>query len=228
MLISLCIPIHNRTHDFRKVLPYLLEAANYSPPIEIVVVDYNSQDDLRGYMRKAMEADLEHSNSITYKRYTGRDHYHMAHARNLSVLASHGKYFTISSADIYFTYDFFADVRSMLAKHQYDWLYDQRYKGVIVCKRDEFIAAGGYDERFEFYGPEDRDLHDRLLRRGLSVGVMLGGQVKVIETPNKEKVKNYRLPLSKREMKERMHPIYFENCENKVMVANPEGWGRWT
>ena len=47
MLISLCLPCHNRTHDLKRVMPYLLGAANFSPPVEIVVIDYNSQDDLR-------------------------------------------------------------------------------------------------------------------------------------------------------------------------------------
>ena len=29
----------------------------------------------------------------------------------------------------------------------------------LLCVKDDFIAIGGYDERFDlYYGPEDRDL----------------------------------------------------------------------
>jgi len=205
-----------------------MDTANFSPPVEIVILDYNSPDDCREYVKRAMQVfDLDERNSITYRKYTGRDHYHMAHARNLSVRAATGEYIVITAADIYFALDVIEIVRDELAEHQYIWLYDQRYKGVIVCQRREFVAAGGYDERFEFYGPEDRDLHDRLLRRCGKNNILPRGLVHVIETPNEDKVKNYREPLSKREMSQKMHPIYLANVASRVLVANPEGWGKW-
>jgi len=232
MLISLCLPCHNRTHDLKLVMPYLIGTANFSPPVEIVVINYNSQDDLHAYMTRILETPLADGNSIVYKRYIGRNHYHMAHARNLSVLASSGDYFVITSADIYFEPHFIRAARNMLELYDYTWLYDERYCGVIVCKREEFIAAGGYDERFEFYGPEDRELDARLRRRGGKVsaglpGVLPAGLVHVFPTPNSDKVKGYRLPLSKREMHEVGLEILTENNANGVLVANPEGWGKW-
>ncbi len=227
MLISLCIPCHARTSDLKRVMPFLLVAANYSPPVEIVVVDYTSPDDLREFMGKVMNSYLERGNIIVYRHYGKRDYYHMAHARNLSVMAASGEYIVISSADIILAENFFAKIRSILEETGADWLQPRRYQGVIVCKRSEFIAAGGYDERFEYYGPEDRDLALRLERRGLKKGRYPSNLLTVLYTPREEKARNYRIRSLWR-MKDEMHKIFKENIANGVLVAN-EGveWGAW-
>jgi hypothetical protein len=104
----------------------------------------------------------------------------------------------------------------------------RRYKGILVCQREEFVAAGGYDERFEFYGAEDKDLEARLTRRGGKFGLMPDGAARVIRTPQEAKLRNYRLPLSKKEMIERAHVILDQNNAAGTMVANVgREWGRW-
>jgi GT2 family glycosyltransferase len=108
------------------------------------------------------------------------------------------------------------------------WMRGKHYKGILCCQREEFVAAGGYDERFELYGAEDRDLEARLRRRGGKFGLVPDGLVSVIRTSNKDKVKNYRLNLSKREMSRRNHKILDENNANGVLVANEsKEWGSW-
>ena len=226
MIVSLCIPVHNRTYDLKQTMPYLIAAANASPPVEIVILDYNSPDDLAEYI-----AGLNHK-MISYVKYTGRDHYHMAHARNLSVKASVGEYIVTMSADIYPAKEFIQTIREML-KDGYIWMHGKRYTGVIVCQRQEFMAAGGYDERFEFYGPEDTDLAARLIRRRGRFG-LLPPLLDVIPTSDDDKVKNYRLEafkghqLFKREMYKLMLPIYTENNEKGLLVANEgQQWGQF-
>jgi len=217
-LISLCVPVHNRTFDLKMVMPGWIEAANNSPPVEIVVLDYNSTDDLYEYIQSL------NNQNITYRKYSGRSYYHMAHARNLSVLASSGEYVSIMSADIYVTTNFISTLREKIATGCV-WMYG-RHAALITLKRDEFIAAGGYDERFEFYGPEDKDLNDRLRRRGL-VPCWFPNVFGYNKTFDEEKTKNYRLKITRREMAEMMYVIYRENIANKVLVANPNGWGSW-
>lgn len=227
MVISFCIPVHNRTYDLKRIMPYLVRAANTSPPVEIVIFDYNSPDDLADYIEMIRETlPLKVGNRLTYTRYTGREYYHMAHARNLSVKASAGEIIIILSADIYPAREFVQVVRELL-RDGYVWMHGKLYTGAIICQRREFMDAGGYDERFEFYGPEDTDLDDRLTRRGGEFGRLPANLLNVIVTPDEEKIKNYRLPLSKREMHQRMKPIYEENRAAGLLVANQgREWGQ--
>lgn len=229
MLISICAPCHNRTYDLKKALPTWIEAANASPPVEIVVLDYNSPDDLQEYI-ETMKDKLTEGNLLKCPKYTERNYYHMAHARNLSVLATSGKYFIQTSTDNLMSLDFITEIRQVLMiDPDIGWITIRNNEGVIVMNKQNFIDAGGYDERFEFYGPEDKDLNLRLVRRGLSVWTLPLCYLHAIKTPNEEKVKGYRLPITKKEMSKLMIPIYYENIDNNVLIAN-EGkeWGKWT
>lgn len=221
MKISICVPCHNRTYDLKKALPTWIDAANASPPVEIVVLDYNSPDDLQEYI-KGM-------GNVLCPKYTGRNYYHMAHARNLSVLATTGEWFIQLHTDCIMRPDFIFTLRMMLKYPEYKWMTVKNNEGVMIMKKRDFIDTGGYDERFEFYSPEDKDLRDRLVRRGMDCWFTFSPwYVKAIYTPNEEKIKNYRLSLSKRDMAKMMSPIYHKNIENNVMVANAGiEWGKW-
>lgn len=228
VLISFCIPCMNRTHDLKKTMPSLVAAANASPPVEIAVLDYNSQDDLAVYMKKILlaEAALDRNVWVLYNKYTGRDHYHQTHAWNLAVLASSGKYICIMGADAIPSENYVAEARKLIADGCV-WMRGSRYKGILVCARQEFVSAGGYDERFEFYGKEDRDLEGRLARRGTKFGLMPSGLVTTIRTPNSDKLRNYRGRLTKKEMSGINKPIWLENEARGVLVANEgAGWGQ--
>ncbi len=227
-VISICIPCMNRTYDLKKVMPSLIKMANTSPPVEIVILDYNSQDDLAEYIESVKEKRLLlNGSTLLYVKCAGRGHYHMAHARNLSVLVSSGEYIVISSADIFLDENFINIVRGLIDTHNFVWMCGEKHKAVIVCQKKEFVDAGGYDERFEFYGGEDRDLYTRLQKRGKRFGMYPARLVKVIHTPGEIKVKNYRLKLSKHEMIKRGRAIYSENLANDVLVANKgKKWGQ--
>jgi len=228
MLISICIPCMNRAHDLKRTMPSLIAAANASPPVEIAVLDYNSGDDLREYVCKVRWTEpLDWQTPITYRRYTGRDYYHLAHGYNLAVRASTGEYCAIMGTDAVVAPGYIAAVRKLIAEGAV-WMRAKDYKGIIVIQRQEFIDAGGYDERFEFYGGEDKDLEARLRRRGAKFGLMPQGLVHTLRTPDSEKTRNYRLPLSKREMMQRGAAIRAENNERGVLIANEgKGWGSW-
>ena len=218
MLISFCIPIHNRLHDLKQTMPYLITAAQASPPVEIVTLDYGSTDGLTYYVNGLPD--------VTYHRYDS-DYFHKAHAFNLACLSSKGEYFVLLGADACPHRDYIKTIRELITQGCI-WMRANELCGIIAYQREEFISAGGYDERFEFYGPEDRDLEARLQRRGGKFGLIPNGLMQVIPTSNEDKVKNYRLKLSKREMSKLMRPIYEENQANGVLVANEgRAWGQW-
>lgn len=217
-MISLCVPVMNRLDDLRQVLPALLRAAEASPPIEIAVLDYNSSDGLADYIR--------YNPSVTYRRYEGRDTYHMAHARNLSVRISRGDYVLISSADIIVKPAFLEAIRREIAQGAV-WTHgSERFVGVLCIQRDEFMAAGGFDERFELYGKEDKDLLARLERRG-KPHAQVPDALELIYTPWEKKLANYRI-RSRNAARRANKPVYEQNMRDGVLVANAgKEWGAW-
>ena len=227
MLISYCIPCMNRTYDLKKTLPLTIQAANQSPPVEIVVLDYNSQDDLRDYFFDTFDTtELAEGNFLEYKRYGARDTYHMAHAQNLAMLAGSGEYLVNTAADVVLSLDFFSTIRSLIRRHSdIVWMMSKRH-GMPVIRKDEFIAAGGHDERLEFYGKTDRDLHSRLWRRNKGFIMYPSEILTVIPTSRAEKFKNYSMK-SAHGMKVLNKQVYEENMRNKVLTVNPDGWGKY-
>ncbi len=218
--ISFCIPVHNRLDDLKRSMPYFIAEKDESPPLEICILDYNSTDGLAEYLE---------DKPVTYAKYTGRNYYHMAHARNLSVLMAHGKYISIMSADIHPLGKFASTVRKIIDVWEPDWLYSTFHPAVLVMKKDEFISAGGYDEDYEYYGKEDKDLHNRLLRRGLFQFNFPNNLFEVEYTEMEEKLKNYRGNPSRWRMHITTKKIFERNEKSGILVANQgKEWGSWT
>ena len=231
-VISICIPAMNRTEDLKEIMPGLIEVANACPPVEIVILDYNSSDGLGEYVGSVQASvELKYGSSISYRRYEGSQYYQMAHARNLSVLASVGEYVLISSTDIRISEKYLKAIRAYVANglDSYRWIRPRdSFVGCICVKREEFIAAGGFDERFVGYGKEDKDLRDRLLRRGLNPYTFPESGLSLIYTPWPKKVANYDPALGgRRGMHKRSLAVYEENCAVSALVANSDGWGSW-
>ena len=229
MIISYCVPCHNRAYDLKIVMPSLIEAANASPPVEIAILDYNSPDDLAEYMAHTIKtAKLKGGNIISYKKYAKGKYYSQGHARNLNVLASIGEFVLISGADHILDESYFEVIRELLKGGDRVWLYPSgKGGGIFGCDRKEFIEAGGFDERLKYYGKEDKDLVLRLRRRGEKNARVPIRLTTVIRTPKSKKYKDLQPDLSKKEMDEYSRAVYDENIANKVLVANKAGWGSW-
>lgn len=224
MLISYCLPCHKRTSDLVQALPFVVKAAEADGATEIVVVDYaNPKEGTIWPIVGRIQEDIP----VYVRIYTERDHFHMSHARNLSIRSAGGVYVVIGSSDLCPQPDFFKSIRKRIVETGATLLKpaDDTYRGVIVCKRSELIAAGGYDERIEMYGAEDKDLQARLERRGVSTAYY-EPYLAMIRTTNDQKVANYRLKLTKTEMMAHGDLVYRANVAAGQLVAN-EGvpWG---
>lgn len=228
MIISFCIPNHNRTHDLKQTMPYLIQAANASPPVEIFVLDYNSPDDLQDYMTSIKETvKLEEGNEIHCRKYHGRDYFHNSHAFNLAVLGSKGEYCIILGTDAIPSKNYVNIVRERISDGCL-WMRSDRLLGILTIKKEEFIACGGYDERIELYGGNDRDLDARLIRRELKFGFIPREAMRIIPTPNEIKVRDYRIKGNKGQLSRMMRPYVEENERNKVLTVNDGvNWGSW-
>jgi hypothetical protein len=229
MLISICTPVMKRLDDLKRVMPYRLQAARVSLPVEFVILNYNSQDGLEDYVIGELSDQCYKAGVLlTYRRYMAREHYHQAHAYNLAAMSAHGQYICIMGADTYPSVDYFPVIREMEREGCY-WMEDKRYKGAVCVKWVTFQSIGGYDERFEFYGAEDRDLAIRLSRLGVKKGTLPKGLIGNIPTPDEIKMANYRLKMSKRESSRKMREVFDENFNNNVIVVNQgKRWASWS
>ena len=233
MIISLCLPCKNRTPDLRVALPAMIRAANASPPVEICVLNYNSDDDLDEYI--ATVNGLKEPNRLIYAKCTGRQYFHQAHSRNLAYRMGTGEYTVTMGADILLAEDFIVYVRERIAEGAVWMATRKAFGGVVVVQAREFAEAGGYDERFEFYGSQGTDLVARLQRRGGKFARLPDRLLAEVYTSNRIKLRDYdpqafedRTIWLKRAMGRAMRAIYEENVANHVLVANAgKEWGQW-
>lgn len=224
MLISYCIPCHKRTEDLLQALPGVVTASNASPPVQILIQDYGEQPDLTPLVA-SYKSQLHPDNTLTVNVYRKYPYYRMAHARNLLVRASRGTYIVMSCADIIPREHFFLTLRQILADQPYTYVRSltSGYIGMITVHRDEFIASGAYDERFRYYGKEDKDLINRLNRRGAHVGYYdLDQLIVLMRTSRQRKFMNY----SPDDTAEQTNAVYRENEQRRMLIANEElNWG---
>ena len=249
--ISLCIVVMNRTDDLRQSLPLTIKAANISPPVEIVILNYDSKDDLDHYIEEVrLTEHLERNVTLKYIKSNDHKFFRIAHSRNQAVLAATGSYIVIQDADILPHIDFVQEIRKNIEKFHPVWMVehgghiDPQHVGgrLLVCQKAEFVAAGGYDERFILCGPEDKDITMRLYRRGGKMVTYSGKVIDEIHTDQRKKIRMldyqeykdalspdepHKIQMLKLSMQRAMRVIYHENCENGVLVAN-EGkeWGQ--
>lgn len=242
MIISLCIPVMNRADDLKQTLPHTIKAAKASPPVEIVVLNYDSKDDLDEYIKTV-------DYPITYVKSPNHKFFSISHSRNCAVKASHGDYTVVQDADIFLHEDTVKTWRKLIEKHNPTWLIEEgRFVDHVhvggrlpVIKREEFMSMGGYDERFNLCGPEDKDLCMRLHRRGGKFVTYSRHLTDEIHTRQERKVSNldsaefkakipptepHKIQMLKYSMQLAMRKYYLENNEKGMLVAN-EGkeWG---
>lgn len=227
-LISLCTPIKNRLDDLRLTMPFRIVSANESPPVEIMILDCGSTDGLQEYMIELMEiVRLVPDSFITYKRIE-REYWHTAKAHNMGMLMGQGLYIVDLMADAFIHKGFIPSIRSHISEGCI-WGRSAHYCGNKWIKKEEFIDAGGYDERMEVYGPDDRDLDYRLKLRGGKFGLIPDGLVDEIYTPDDKKLKCYRIKGDRHSLRKSMRKYYEENMTNHVLTVNSGiEWGQWT
>lgn len=223
--ISLLIHCMNRTYDLKKSMPSIIEAVNESPPMEIFILNYGSKDDLDEYASELMKTKLEEGNVFTYWK-VNKNVYNSPNARNIAHLNCKGDYGIQWACDSYPRRDCFKLIRQLIEKEHPVWMAEGYTGRAVVCQKEEFRRAGGYDERFSMYAPEDRDICMRLRRRGGKFVEFPAELLHDTPTPWRVKVENLGVNIERSEMVARMHAIYDENNRLRTLVAN-EGkvWG---
>jgi len=168
--VSFCSTCKNRLWQLAHTLPDNLAAIAADPYSEMVLVNYNSEDQLDEWVsqfRSAMAAG-----TLRYVHERSDPYFHVAKAKNLAHFAAAGEFVVNLDAD-----NFIGDT---IARYRKFWEDnpDTVIHGFCGDKRDGtygrigmakcyFLALGGYDEELLSGGVEDDDLLGRAKAWGL-------------------------------------------------------------
>lgn len=172
MKIVFCTTCKNRAFHLAQTLPKNMAG---NPRSTFVVLDYGSEDDL-----SAVLEPLKSERLLVY-RYPVVGPFHMAHAKNMAHRLG-----TLEGADVLVNLDadnylqngFESFVEGfMAAKGPTDMFLwsglvkgkGKKFRGTsgrIAVTPAAFLKAGGYDEKFDTWAPDDKDFNVRLCHLG--------------------------------------------------------------
>ena len=172
--VGFCTTCKGRTQHIQETLPANLRDNTRA---RFILVNYSSPDGLDDFIRKKHMGDIE-SGRLSVYRFTEPGPFRMAHAKNLAhrlaVLEGCAKLVNLD-ADNFAGADFDQYVMDRIEAYDGDaFLWANMRKGEmhrgisgrIAVPTHAFLSAGGYDEVFSTWGPDDKDFNARLRRLG--------------------------------------------------------------
>jgi hypothetical protein len=199
--IAFCITCKGRTHHLRKTLTQnLADNIDYENAV-FIVLDYSSTDDLQEYLKTNHQSELDSGRVILY-HYREAERFNMTHAKNMAHrcgIREGANILCNLDADNY-TGLGFASYIALTIKTSWDYLaVDKVIPGVtprgvtgrIVVHKDAFIKAGGYDEKFETWSPDDKDFNHRLQRMGYTQHIIPAQFLNCIKHSDKVRFREY-------------------------------------
>jgi Sulfotransferase domain/N-terminal domain of galactosyltransferase len=182
-LIGFCITCGNRREHLEATLAKNLRDNRHYPRAKFVVLDYGSRDGVGTWVRERFPAELTSGRLLLYR--TEAQHFHMAHAKNMAhrLAIEEGCEILVNLDADNFTGPAFAHY----VAQQFDQAEEDREAiflrarenhqgpgpgawsrmpggcgGRIVVTASTFLCAGGYDEQFAGWSPDDKDFAHRL------------------------------------------------------------------
>lgn len=172
--ISFCTVCMNRTMHLKKtLLQNIHDNAGYSP-LEFVLLNYGSRDDLDEWARQELRPYIE-SGLVVYYHNPDPAYFHMSHAKNMAFRLASGDILCSVDADNY-TGQGFATYIHQTFLREYPCFMSPAgigpgkkwwdVQGRICVLREDFNTLRGYDESVMDYGYEDQDFKGRLVADG--------------------------------------------------------------
>jgi hypothetical protein len=176
-IVALCTTCKGRVQHLAKTLP-----DNFRTNIcKFIVLDYNSQDGLAEFLKtnRVTAKAIQLGDLSVYSHVTPTT-FHMTHAKNMAHRCGilEGADILVNvDADNFTGVDFARSVAQTLTANPDSYLWARMIKdgegrlprgisGRIAVTRHAFLNAGGYDEKFNTHGPDDKDFNARLERMG--------------------------------------------------------------
>jgi hypothetical protein len=197
--VAFCTTCKGRVQHVEETLPKNLRN---NPRARVVLVNYNSPDHLDDFVRRHHMADIEAGRLSVY-RFTEPGAFRMAHAKNLAhrlAMAEGADALVNLDADNFAGPGFDEYVAEELSAGAGDvflWAHMKKgemrrgISGRIAVTRHAFLAAGGYDEVFSTWGPDDKDFNGRLRRLGFEAREIAPAYLSAITHTDRMRFREY-------------------------------------
>jgi GT2 family glycosyltransferase len=174
--VAFCITCKNRTQHLKLTLAKNLAD---NPGSKFILLDYGSEDDLREWVRANFSKAIHKGHLAIYHYPTVRP-FRMAHAKNMAHhlgMLEGGTILVNLDADNFTGPNFNEYISGKFAENPNVFLWANRNQpaavrypkgcnGRIAVSAKAFLKVGGYDEKYETWGPDDKDFTFRLKRLG--------------------------------------------------------------
>lgn len=174
MKVVFCTTCKGRAQHIEKTLPQNLRD---NPEATFVLLDYNSQDHLLEFVMSNLAEFIVRGRLVVYSYRNGGGPFRMAHAKNMAHRCG-----LLEGADVLCNLDAdnyagpgFADYvhNQFLGRNIFLWAkmikdgegrLPKGISGRIAVSKHAFLNSGGYDEKYDTWGPDDKDFTARLSR----------------------------------------------------------------
>jgi len=200
--ISVCTVCTGRLAHLRETLPKNISDNRSYQDIEFVVLDYNSKDAMESWARSCLSEYIT-KGIVKYYKTTEPEYMHMSHSRNMTLKLATGDICCMVDADNFMGPDYAcwvngvfsgADNKKVISTFYKDFIPYRDVGGKLCFRKEDAIAAAGYDESMNGYGMEDIDLVNRLEKAGAK-RVILNDEkyLQYLNHSNVERLKNHPL-----------------------------------
>lgn len=187
----------NRLNYLKQTLKTnIIDNWDYSA-LEFILLDYNSSDGLKEYVKSELITFIE-CKKLIYYRTEEPQKYNMSHSRNLAFKLATGDIVCNIDADNFTGPGFAKYINEIFNKNDGVFLstHGENVRkdvlGRICVKRQDFLAVNGYDEKMKYYGFDDYDFLNRLQMFGLTKKVITEAQyLNALNHSNLERMQNF-------------------------------------
>jgi hypothetical protein len=176
--VVFCTTCKGRAYHIKQTLPQNIAD---NPDATFVLLNYNSDDDLVRYVMEKHRAEIASGQLIFYSTFEP-ERFQMAHAKNMAHrlgIAEGADILVNLDADNFAGRGFADYLRREFATAAYcgdeyfmwaNMVKGQMARGIngrMAVTRNAFLMAGGYDEKYNTWGPDDEDFKIRLRMLGI-------------------------------------------------------------
>ena len=203
-MIVFCTTCKGRAQHLEQTLPQNIADNSDFANCKFLVLNYNSQDHLLEFL-KSFPNEIASGRLVFYSYYDWPT-FRMAHAKNMAHrlgMREGGEILVNLDADNFTGKGFAAYIKEKFCEDNV-FLWSKMVKdgpdrtprgisGRIVVTKEAFLNAGGYDEKYETWSPDDKDFNARLRNLAYSaheidqrylLGVMHNDKMRFREYPH--------------------------------------------